>query len=152
MSMINASDRWFYLDADGEVVEGDEGSPPGASTLLVAPGGSIDEATARVHGIDGRLSSLADVTFTNPATEEEYVHVAGRAVAPHLSGSIPRSQMVAPRRSHLAAPKTDTPRRGTVAGEEKAVSGPTAEIKSVERAPENKAGMSGPLSATQPKK
>jgi hypothetical protein len=70
------------------------------------------------------------------------------AVAPHLARALPPSRIIPVRRSHLAVPKTDTPRRGTVAGEEKAVAAP--ETKAVERAPENKGGF-GPLTAA-PKK
>lgn len=87
--LINASDTWFYVDTKGHLVEGDESPPEGAATLLVAPGGALDDDLAEAHGITDRLSPSSSVTMTHGITGEEMFLRGGRAVAGHLLAQKP---------------------------------------------------------------
>jgi hypothetical protein len=158
MPLINASDQYFYLDADGGVVEGGADAPAEARSLLVAPGGSIDEAEAKAYGLEGRLSSLADVTMFHAVTGEEILHRGGRAIAPHLAAPLPRSQVVpraavrlggkdeggqvVGRQSGAMAVRADhrEPARPVTAPPRAEV--PRSEAKAISTAPENK-GVGG---------
>jgi hypothetical protein len=78
---VNATDTYFYLDSDGAVLTGGESPPERAATLLLAPGGSIDDADAEMYGIKGQLANSGDVKFRHAVTGEAIVHRGGRAYA-----------------------------------------------------------------------
>jgi hypothetical protein len=94
MPLINTSDTAFYLDADGEILEGEAGQVPDpAVTLLVAPGGSLDDGEAKAFGIADRLTPVGDVTFFHGITGEEILLRNNRAIAPHLAAPLPGTRL-----------------------------------------------------------
>jgi hypothetical protein len=107
MSMVNASDKYFYLNADGEVIEGDANAPAEAVTLLCAPGGTVDDDLVRAHELGDRLTSPADVTYRHALTGEEILLRGNRAFAPHLIAPLPRSRITPPARTVLVGGRED---------------------------------------------
>jgi hypothetical protein len=94
MPLINTSSTAYYLDADGEIVEGEAGQVPDpAVTLLVAPGGSLDDGEAKAFGIADKLTPVGDVTFFHGITGEEILLRGNRAIAPHLAAPLPGTRL-----------------------------------------------------------
>jgi hypothetical protein len=53
--VINHSESWFYLTKAGDVHEGDD--PPDGSTVLAAPGATVDDATVAAHeGLEAKMA------------------------------------------------------------------------------------------------
>lgn len=73
---VNDTKDWYYLTPEGTVYVGD--SPPSGSTVLVAPGGPIDDALAERHGIADRLGKP---TLPRDGAGNPIVVRAGRAIA-----------------------------------------------------------------------
>jgi hypothetical protein len=77
--MINNSKDFFYVTPTGQTHRGDDPPPPNGSTLLVAPGGAIEDHLAKKYKVDKDLAGEAAVQ-RDSAGEPIAVH-EGRAYA-----------------------------------------------------------------------
>lgn len=140
--LINDShDVYFYLDAQGNVVEGGRVAPAGAATLLVAPGGNLDDASAKRHGLVGVLKSSAEVKLTNPVTGEPIELVDGKAYATRRVPGTPPANRVAPVPAVPPVAPTSVPSPAVVPAQP--VAGPAVAGKHIS-GPEATKSVSGP--------
>jgi hypothetical protein len=76
----NDTDQWVYVSPTGQALFLAPGeSPPSGSTVLVCPGGTIDDALAERHGIAGKLG--ADPAVRRDGAGNPIVVRGGRAIA-----------------------------------------------------------------------
>lgn len=74
---VNDTQSWYYLTPEGVVYTGD--SPPSGSTVLVCPGGTIDDALADRYGIADKLGDAPAVRRDDAGNP--VVVRGGRAIA-----------------------------------------------------------------------